>query len=71
MLKLIATCISLIAAATIAVTAVSANGPDPTKPYWRTCDSSGCYTFMNVGTPEDPEWVLISTEPPDTGEHQD
>ena len=67
MLRSILTCISLAAAATIAVTPVSANGPDPSEPYYRTYDSSGCFTYMNVGTPEDPNWVLILVEPPTGG----
>lgn len=63
MLRSIVTCILLATAATIAVTPASADGPDPSAPYYTECDSSACYTYMNPGSPEDPNWVLISVEP--------
>ncbi len=31
--------------------------------YYRYCDNASCYSYWNTGTPDDPNWVLVSVEP--------
>ncbi|WP_066531833.1 hypothetical protein [Erythrobacter sp. CCH5-A1] len=35
---------------------------------FRLCDASACFVYQNFGTPEDPNWVLVSIEPIIRGE---
>lgn len=64
-----------IAIATLAIAGVTAASAQITDDdgdgYFRYCDAGACYTYWNTGSPEDPNWVLISTEPRRPGDRNE